>query len=282
MRRYISVLLFSLLLTPALAQEPDGEEGMIVLSSDNGARVTIQPDSKYERGFSISLAGYEIGFAGSDSETEFHLPRANGDKKKRKTYKGRLGVVDFGFNEFTSASYRGYKEDEHGFLDLRNGKSIYFAVNPFRTAAPITRDGTLGFTTGLGLVWRNYSFDNPITLRRHNGRIYPVPLDAAGLKKSKLTTFSIEVPVMLDVNFGRFFVSGGVYGGLVVGSHTKYKKPKTKSSTGTSVQMFEYGVTARAGFRYLYVFGNYGLNNVFKSGTAPSVSTATVGFGFPF
>lgn len=168
-------------------------------------------------------------------------------------------------------------------MDLKNGKSIYFAVNPFTTSAPITRDGTLGFTAGVGLVWRNYTFDNPVTIRKVNGKIVPADLsDLNGLKKSKLTTVAIDIPVMLDINFGKnFFISAGVYGGIVIGSHTKYKKPKTKDKGGHAMEMFDYGLTARAGFTHFYLFGNYGLNDLFKSNRGPSAQTFTVGLGIP-
>ncbi len=275
----ISLALCYCMAMAAAAQNYD--EG-VVYESENGQRIRITEDKNFSSGFSISIGGYEVAFTGSETFDE--LPPAEKRRMRyRKRYRGHLSYIDFGFNGFTSPNYSAYAPSDHGFLDLRNGKSIYFGFNILKTSTALDRRGNFGFTTGLSLVWRNYSFDHRITIDKQAGKVVPVDIVTNNFKKSKLTTFSLNVPILFEANFSRhFFLSAGGYAGLAVGSHTKYKAPKTKSRSGNSIEMFEYGITARAGFRHMYVFGNYGFNPVFKSGTAPKTNTYTVGFSFPF
>ena len=81
----------------------------------------------------------------------------------------------------------------------------------------------------------------------------------------------------------RIYVSGGFYGGLRIGSHTKIKyrsegkKEKLKTPGHYSLQDFKYGMMIRAGYRWINVFATYELVPLFKGEKGPRLTPVTVG-----
>ncbi len=197
--------------------------------------------------------------------------------KKRSCF-SLVSAFEFGFNELLSTDYGMYPLEDHGFLDLNNGKSIHFALYLVEARFPINRKRTFGISTGLGLAWDDYVFDGDLTLAKENGIVVPVPIDSK-YKKSKLSTFSLQVPVVLGVELKEFTISGGVYGNLIVSQHTKYKKPKHKEKGLSYASMLQGGLTARIGFKGLSVFANYALTDLFKHDKGPGAQPLTVGIG---
>ncbi len=59
---------------------------------------------------------------------------------------------------------------------------------------------------------------------------------------------------------------------VILGSTAQEPPPDTN--------FLQDGVTARIGFRYVYVFGNYALAEMFKGGRCPMLTPYTSGLGF--
>ena len=133
--------------------------------------------------------------------------------------------------------------------------------------------------TGIGIAWHDYVFNNKITLVKQGGMVRPADIPADS-KKTKLNTFSLIVPLMLEYTFSNtLFVSAGAYGQLILDSHTKHKFPRQKIYDSYYLDMFQGGVTARIGVKNLYVFGNYSLTDLFQSNKGPQTAAYTFGFG---
>ena len=194
----------------------------------------------------------------------------------------------FGFNMLPSPDYSLYTAQDGEFMDLSVGKSNRIGITPIQVSAGINRNGTFGIVSGLGMVWNNYVFENNITIRNINGIIMPEPLDR-DYKKSKLTTFSLSIPVELEYQFparnnpnNRFFIAGGVLGEAMFKSHTKYKKPKHKSESGQNLETFQGALSFRGGYGNLSIFSYYYLTDLFKNNKGPEVQVFTVGVGLKF
>ncbi|UKI39849.1 MAG: hypothetical protein L6V35_03625 [Alistipes putredinis] len=117
----------------------------------------------------------------------------------------------------------------------------------------------------MGLQFNNYRFAEPVTLRKTGGMIHPEPIDTetTNYKKSKFTSFGIWVPVLIEAAIANeFFIAAGVYGSLNMCDHTKYSSPKHKLH-GIYAAPLTGGVTARIGFKKVYVMGNYNLSSLF-------------------
>ncbi|MCK4465033.1 MAG: outer membrane beta-barrel protein, partial [Bacteroidales bacterium] len=112
------------------------------------------------------------------------------------------------------------------------------------------------------------------------------------LEKSKFATSYLTVPLLLEFQVPagkrsrRLFFSGGVIGGLKIGSHTKmvYKengnRKKDKNRGDFNLSPLRYGVTARVGYRALKVFANFYLTPLFEDGAGPELYPFSVGLVF--
>lgn len=191
---------------------------------------------------------------------------------------------ELGFNTLPCPDYGLYGTLPAGlrdFMDLNNAKSLQFAFSLSDVTLYLNRSRSLSLTTALQLVFDEYVFSQHVRLTKQNGMLVPEAI-APGYKKSKLSTSSLRIPVLLTVGRSNLFhFSLGVYGGVYLGSHTKIKFPKAKEY-GMYLNPFYAGITARIGFRGWYVYGNHGLTDLFKRGKGPSVAPVTIGLGFGF
>lgn len=235
--------------------------------------VTIAADAKEQGQVSISVVGLEMIFGNAKDKKDDSKPR-------RKKYETHQAYFEFGFNALTSPDYSMYPDEQSDFMDLNNARSFSVALNLFHLGTNLNKSHSLGLCTSLGIMWNDYTFSDDVTIKRVDGMLQPVDIDKT-YKKSKLNTFSIHLPVTIEANYKNYFISAGVYGDLVLGSHTKVKFPKEKSHN-MYVNTFQAGLTARVGYRELYLFGNYGLVNLFKDGKGPKTRPVTIGFGIGF
>jgi hypothetical protein len=237
------------------------------------ARAQENPDQ-----MSIRVAGYEVLLNGKVSTP--HLPRHRG-----RYYGGRIGLFEVGFNGFHTppGAYSAYPASEAGFMDLRVGKSIQVTLNMFTFSASLARNNVLGVTAAIGFTANNYTFVDPTAFTKIDRMIRPADAGHA-LKKSKLNTFAIHLPLALEVNPNRnFFFSAGGYVDLITGSHMKWKRPKEKLR-GLSTNFIHAGVTARVGFKNAaaYIYGSYDFVEMVQKGHGPVLNPYTVGIGFGF
>lgn len=200
-------------------------------------------------------------------------------------FKGHLAVVEMGINSFTNVDYKGFTPN---FMDLNQNKSYEVGINFLRYSIGLQKNNkNIGLVTGLGLTFNDYRFSNAYTIENDNGMVKPVVLDMNGLSKSKLSTSFLTVPLMLEFQIPvnghdkRLYLSGGMIGGLKVGSHTKVKQNggKTKSRDDFNINAFRYGSTVRIGYQGINLFANYYFSTFFKNGRGPDLFPFTVGIG---
>lgn len=207
------------------------------------------------------------------------------DYGRRDHYVGHPMVWGMGFNILPSPDYALYDETDRGFFELDVARSQRWFITPFHAAVAINREATFGLVSGLGIVWNNYVFDRNITVARVDGLLMPIPLDK-NYKKSKLTTVSLSVPLELEAQFPsrhasdrRFFVAGGLLGEVVLGAHTKYKKPKHKQKGNLDMGPFQGALTLRAGYNDVSLFCHYYLTSLFENDKGPEMQGVTFGVG---
>jgi hypothetical protein len=203
-------------------------------------------------------------------------------------FSGHWAGVDFGFNMFTNPDYSGYSSE---FMenDIFRSNSTY--VNLIQQSIGIQRNrNTIGLVTGVGLQLKSYRLERNTTIRRlENGRIEPQTLYFDQNQKSKLSIVSLMVPLLAEVQIpvnhykNRLYFSGGAFGGVRLGSHTKIKyridgkKEKLKTPGHYSLQDFKYGLMVRAGYRWVNVFATYELAPLFKENKGPKLTPVTFG-----
>lgn len=201
-------------------------------------------------------------------------------------FKGHWAAVEMGVNSFANVDYKGYTPDY--FMDLNQNKSFEVGLNFLRYSIGLQKDKrNIGLVTGLGLTYNDYRFSNPYTIEIVDGKVKSKLIEDTGLSKTKLSTSYLTVPLMLEFqipvsgNNKKLYFSGGVIGGLKVGSHSKVKidGSKSKDRGDFNINAFRYGATARFGYKGINLFGTYYFSTFFKNGRGPEMFPFTIGIG---
>ena len=202
------------------------------------------------------------------------------DGWKRKKFNGHWAGFELGVNSF-------YEDGNFGgsdFMSLNQSKSLEVNIN-FLEYNIVLAEQRAGLVTGMGWSMNNYRFDNPITLQKVDGVIVAQDIESDDLKKSKLTVSYLTIPLLLEfqvpVNEGsnQVFLSGGVIGGLNLGSHTKIKTDDTKSKDhgNFNINPFKYSLAGRIGLKDISIYATYSLSKLFEDGGGPELYPFTIG-----
>jgi hypothetical protein len=203
-------------------------------------------------------------------------------------FSGHWAGVDFGFNMFINPDYSDYSSE---FMenDIFRSNSTY--LNLIQQSIGLQRNrNTIGLVTGVGLQLKSYRLERNTTIERlENGRIEPQTLYFEQNQKSKFSLVTLMVPLLAEFQIpvnhykNRLYISGGAFGGIRLGSHTKVKyridgkKEKLKIPGHYSLQDYKYGLMVRAGYRWINVFATYELTPLFKEGKGPKLTPVTFG-----
>lgn len=197
-------------------------------------------------------------------------------------YRTHISLIEIGFNTPTQTTYGAYPTDAPKWFDIWAAKSTQVTFNILNTGIRLTPTGVVGLATAIGLSWNDYVFNEPTLVTKTDGLLTAAPINSDKWIKSKIHTFAIRVPLLLE--FGRhksFFGSVGVYGDVVLGSRSKVKYGKKNKEIHRNMYaaLPQAGVTARFGYKRIYVFGNYSLTHLFTKNRGPQTNLVTLGFG---
>ncbi|WP_317166318.1 outer membrane beta-barrel protein [Spirosoma agri] len=218
--------------------------------------------------------------------------------KNRQQYKRstvRRGInswsrsIDFqiGLNTLlTQSTLAAYPSDVYSLKPLG---SRYFAV-AFSQRPTLINGKRAKFSLYYALEgsWNNYMFENNVVAQKGATQLDFVPYPEQ-LKKSKLTTFALQLPVVPRVSFyntaGRkvFHLGLGGFVGYRLDSYTKIKHPdndKDRNHANFYLNDFRYGLVAHIGIVRTNLFVKYDLNPVFQEGKGPDVRTLSFGISF--
>ncbi|MFW5821581.1 MAG: outer membrane beta-barrel protein [Bacteroidota bacterium] len=222
-----------------------------------------------------------------DSEEEDE----NEDKKKEKKskFKPHWAGVEVGINNYVNNDFTMELAPANSYMDLNTGRSWNFNLNFMEYGIGLGTD-KVGLVTGLGIGWSNYHFDNGnAIIENEDGNIveYNISNESASVQRSKLQTTYLTAPLLMEfqipVGKKRLFLSGGVLGGVKLGSKTKMvytvngDKQKDKVKDDFNMSVLRYGFTARVGYRNLKLFANYYPTSLFEKGKGPELYPFSVG-----
>lgn len=209
---------------------------------------------------------------------------------KYAPFEGHWSGFYYGFVNFAHLPEK-YKE-----LDLDWSHSFAMQFNICTFDQNFSARNNFGLVTGLGLEYQRLRFNQDnISLTKKDGQleiIHPQDLydDMASIKRSTFKVLYLTIPVMLEVQFPaahskRFYLSGGVMGGVRMHSKTKivYDNPqgdkeKQKHKGNFNMVPFKADAVARIGYRNVSIWGSYTLTNMFKS-DGPHLHPYTIGLG---
>lgn len=242
---------------------------------------------------SIRIGRRNIEIVEEGGRTDVSIHRIEKDENEKgwrrgKHFNGHWSGFELGFNGLANDDYSLYDGTEHSgneFMELDQPKSMEVNLN-FLEYNILLNDNSIGLVTGMGLSMNNYRFDNDLTIvKGDNGIIQPISLDGEKVEKSKLTASYLTVPLLLEFQIpvnghsNRLFISGGVIGGINLGSHTKvkYDDSKEKDRGSFNINPFKCSATVRAGLNDLSLYACYGLTPLFKNDKGPELFPFSIG-----
>lgn len=170
--------------------------------------------------------------------------------------------------------------------DLRPLGSRYFAV-AFSQRPTLTngRRAKLSLYYAAEASWSNFMFEENILVRRDPASIQFVEAPEP-LKKSKLTVFALQLPVVPRLSLysasGRkvFHIGLGGFVGYRLDSYTKIKRQdngRSREHGNFYLKDLRYGLVGHLGIVKTNLFVKYDLNPVFQTGKGPDVRALSFG-----
>lgn len=304
MKRLFITLMSLIVVTTILAQETVKAENVTVTEDKDKTTVKIGNDRVItieegrdttkiklgNKGVTIieDESGTSVDWSDLDEEKEDDGDDDSG-KKKPKKFKPHWAGFEVGINNYVNSDFSMSLAPENSFMDLNTGRSWYFNLNFIEYGVGLGTD-KVGLVTGLGIDWSNYHFDQGNVIYKDADGIidrYDPPAENASVQKAKLQTTYLNAPLLLEFQIPagkkRIHISGGVVGGVKIGSRTKMvytvngNKQKDKVKDDFNLNVLRYGFTARVGYRGLKVFANYYPTALFESGKGPELYPFSVG-----
>jgi Protein of unknown function (DUF2807). len=215
--------------------------------------------------------------------------------------------VETGLNMLLNKDFNNIFEGNEAYLELNQGRSWCFNWNIVDYGLSIGRHSSWTIFTGIGLSWYNFKFATPTYLTKMDGALHGYFIKGGSVSKTKLTTFYVQVPLMIEWAPSDFFISAGVTGGIRLSSHTKtvvdgnasdfifqnmngdmvqiennFTDGKIKSFGDFYQNLFKLDASLRVGYGKLSVFSSYALMPLFVDGKGPEVYPFTFGLSLNF
>jgi len=257
-----------------------GNRGLSIFESLEGSKVNFE---KYERLEKIEDNEYDY-YDQNDSERRI--------RNRARNFRGHWAGFEFGLNNFVYERSMDLPADI-SYMSLITSKSNCININFSQLSMGLTRH--MGIVTGIGLNWNIYRFEgnNSITIGADNIISELVPEGDVILKKSKFSTFYLNVPALLELQlpagYGhRLNIAAGVIGGIKLNARTKMvfeDREKLKTNGDFNLNLFRGGVTARAGYQNFMLYGTYYLTPWFRENKGPNgynLEPFEIGIAFTF
>ncbi len=201
-------------------------------------------------------------------------------------------IFDLGLNALVNQQNGGATGSDAS-VDLRTGGSRYVNIGFNYETRLGGKRSPVGLLIGPEFAFNNFMLNGNNKWVNADGRTSVVKeIDGREFQKSKLTTASINVPLMLQLKFRdshhqpTFHVAAGGFVGYRLGAHTKLKyiedgnTDKEKDAGSYNLENFLYGAQGTIGFGSLEFFGKYNMNDLFKNNAGPKAQVVSFGIRF--
>lgn len=211
------------------------------------------------------------------------------NKKHRKHHKryakSRWAGIGWGFCTITD----GKKFDDVNGMSVKGEKSNEFFIN-LADVRLTPKNSHFALSTGLGLDWKNFRFDNARLVEQNNITTLVSAPVGVHYDFARLRVFYVTVPLIATFQPTRkIYMSAGIVGGInaFTSQKLKYRAPngdyiKRKNKNGLNVARFTYHFEGEIGYDWFGVFVKYSPVSVFQKDKGPDVQTASVGLKLNF
>ena len=235
-----------------------------------------------------------------DGDKKITSRRTNGEPRRdsvREANGNRSHFSDFrldvGLNAFVNKhAYTTGAGLPAGRLELRPEGSRYVNIGMAYSQRLGGKRSPFYLSLGPEFAFNNYMLQGNNRWKNENGRTEvegKTSSEQRELQKSKLTTTTINVPLMLTMKLrnakGRtaFQLGAGGFAGYLLGQHSKIKyyqdgdSHKEKDRGSFNLNEFQYGVQGTVGLGGLMLFAKYNLNELFKDNRGPQTQVLSFG-----
>ncbi len=233
----------------------------------------------------------EIEEDGDNSKVNVTLPtKAERDSTKAKHKEDNYKSTRFNFDVDLGLNAIINNDDATAIPDLRTVASRYISFNSHLISQVGGRRSPFHIVSGLEFAFNNYMFEGNWVAEDENNTTTFSRMDNLSINKSKITTSSVNVPLMAMLKFKNnrgndgFHIGAGGFAGYRLGAHSKLKYSqdgntrKEKDRSNFNLSDFQYGATGVVGYRNLTLFAKYNLNSLFKEDRGPEANVASFGF----
>jgi hypothetical protein len=259
-----------------------GKKGIIITEDKEGKKIIVKE---------LNETNIEEENESDENETKAGIENKSSEKhksNKSSEFKGHWAGFQLGLNNYLNSTNSMSLDNSMNYMDLNTDRSWTYGLNLLQYDFGFGTN-KVGMVTGLGIEWSNYNFERNYSILRDSiGVIQPYDLSYLGsIQKNKLSTTFLNVPLLLEFQIPagkkRIYFSGGLIGGIKLGSHTKivYKengdKKKIKDKDDYNLNSLRYGITARAGYKGLNLFATYNLTPLFETNKGPELYPFYIG-----
>ena len=253
----------------------------------NGDSINIQLNNK-----NIAIDDDRVSY--SDKKRDKYYSYQKRKKRASRNFRGHLSSFNIGMPNFLDADFEMTRKAENSFMDLNSTKSSNVSIYPVQECFGIIGN-VIGITTGIGLDMTSYHFENQNNIYKNEitGIIEPIDFrDSLQLKKSKLSTGFLAVPILLEIHpfpyNQKLFIAGGVVGELKLYSQTKVvyndngEKRKEKDNGDFNINPLRYGYIVKMGYDDFGIYGIYYPVRFFEKDKGPELYPFSIGVSFYF
>jgi len=289
------------------------EEDVMVFSEEDSLPIEAQHKEVTQRGDTtfISFGGKKIRIIEQNGETEVKIQNKQNegddyefveedetyydssddglklDKKPWKEFKGHWAGFEFGLNNYMDKDNSFNRTQENEFMDINSGRSWNINLNFAQYSVGFGTD-RVGIITGMGIEWNNYHFNDTNSIEKVDGVIAAKSIPD-NITKNRLQSTYLTIPLLIETQFlgkdrdDRFYLGGGVIGGVKLFSNTKIKyvengdKQKEKIKNDYYLSPLRYGLTVRAGYKAIKLYVNYYLTPMFLADRGPELYPVAAG-----
>ena len=227
------------------------------------------------------------------TEEEEYLEEEDTEEQSWKEFKGHWAGFEFGLNNYVDKDLSFNRTPENEFMDITTGRSWNFNLNFAQYSIGFGTD-RIGLVTGMGIEWSNYHFSSDTnSIQKLDGEITwrQIP---ENVTKNRLQSTYLTVPLLIEAQFlgkdrdDRFYLAGGIIGGLKLFSNTKIKyvedgeEQKEKVKNDYYLSPLRYGLTARAGYKAIKLYVNYYPVPLFLENRGPELYPVAAGLVVSF
>ena len=201
-------------------------------------------------------------------------------QKNKKTLNPHWSGMGMGFMNYSSGNI------PNGVL--AGSRSHNFSFNFISWKKQISHSNWL-LVSGIGLDWSRYHFDDNAALTKIDGITrFELAPDDVKYKDSKLLTYYVTFPLLLEYQISDFHVSGGIV------AYFKYyskSQVKFKNETGThkpsmgrdlNIRPVDWRLRGQVGIGCVSLYALYAPWSMFKANKGPKLRTYTFGVMLTF